>query len=73
MSRHGGKIYIIIEDSGVGFTAEQLTSPNSIGIRNVENRIQLWSREIAFYMYRVDGLTIQAIIIPESAQGGETQ
>ncbi len=71
--RHGGKIYLIIEDSGVGFTAEQLTSPNSIGIRNVENRIQLWSREIAFYMYRVDGLTIQAIIIPETAQGGETQ
>lgn len=70
--RHDGKIYIIIEDSGVGFTEEQLTSPNSIGIRNVENRIQLWSRDIAFYIYRVDGLTIQAIIIPESAQGGET-
>lgn len=70
VQERGNKIYIIIEDSGVGFTPEQLTSPTSIGLKNVENRIQLWSKEVKFYMYRIDGLTIQAVIIPESAKGG---
>ena len=49
---------------------EQLHSASSIGLKNVENRIQLWNERIQFYIYRVEGLTIQAIILPESVQGG---
>ena len=70
VEKYGEKIYIIIEDSGVGFQEEQLHSASSIGLKNVENRIQLWNERIQFYIYRVEGLTIQAIILPESVQGG---
>ena len=65
VEKHGEKIYIIIEDNGVGFQKEQLSSSTSIGLKNVENRIQLWNKKIQFYIYRVEGLTIQAIIIPD--------
>lgn len=67
--QYGDRIYIVIEDSGVGFTEEQLSSPSSIGIKNVENRAHLWNPDIRFYMYRIDGLTIQTIIIPASVKG----
>lgn len=70
MEKHGENLYIIIEDSGVGFEPDQLFSSTSIGLKNVENRIQLWNKEVKFYIYRAGGLTIQAIIIPGSVQGG---
>ncbi len=69
VEKHGETLYIIIEDSGVGFQPEQLFSSSSIGLKNVENRIQLWSKEIQFYIYRAGGLTIQAMILPCSIQG----
>ena len=69
VEKHGEKIYIIIEDSGVGFTKEQLHSPSSIGLKNVENRMNLWNKDIKFYLYRVNGLTIQAVIIPGFLKG----
>ena len=68
VEKHGEKIYIVIEDSGVGFQKEQLFSSTSIGLKNVENRIQLWNKDIEFYIYRAEGLTIQAVIIPDSVQ-----
>ena len=68
VEKHGEKIYIIIEDSGVGFQKDQLFSSTSIGLKNVENRIQLWNKDIEFYIYRAEGLTIQAVIIPDSVQ-----
>ena len=70
VEKHGENLYIIIEDSGVGFEPDQLFSSTSIGLKNVENRIQLWNKEVKFYIYRAGGLTIQAIIIPGSVQGG---
>jgi sensor histidine kinase YesM len=61
---HQDTLYIIIEDTGVGFTKEQLTSPNSIGIKNVENRIALWDKHVKLYLYRINHQSIQIIIIP---------
>ena len=59
------KIYIIIDDTGVGFSKEQLSSASSIGLSNVENRIRLWNEKTEFYIYRIDGRTVQAIIISD--------
>ena len=49
---------------GVGFKEEELNSPESIGIKNVENRISLWGPDIRLYIYRIDGRTIQVLIVP---------
>lgn len=62
--RHGDSLYILIEDNGVGFKDEELNSPDSIGIKNVENRISLWENKIKLYIYRVEGQTIQVVIVP---------
>ena len=62
--RHGDSLYILIEDNGVGFKDEELNSPDSIGIKNVENRISLWGNKIKLYIYRVEGQTIQVVIVP---------
>ena len=62
--RHGNSLYILIEDDGVGFKEEELNSPESIGIKNVENRISLWGPDIRLYIYRIDGRTIQVLIVP---------
>lgn len=64
VERHGDTIDIIIEDNGVGFTAGQLNSPNSIGIKNVETRISLWNPDVRLLIYRIEGRTIQLIVIP---------
>ena len=69
LERHEGTLYIIIEDSGVGFTEEQLNSPNSIGIKNVENRIHLWNPDVRLMIYRIEHSTIQILVIPST--GGE--
>ncbi|GLC82248.1 sensor histidine kinase [Lacrimispora brassicae] len=63
-------LYIMIEDNGVGFTGEQLNSPNSIGIKNVENRISIWNPAARLYIYRINGSTIQVIAIPQTTYGG---
>lgn len=65
ITEHAGTIYIIIEDNGVGFTQEQLNSPDSIGIRNVEKRISIWNPQVRLHIYRIGGSTIQIIVIPE--------
>ena len=62
--RHGNSLYILIENDGVGFKEEELNSPESIGIKNVENRISLWGPDIRLYIYRIDGRTIQVLIVP---------
>ncbi len=62
--RHGNSLYILIEDNGVGFKDEELNSPDSIGIKNVENRISLWGAGIKLYIYRIEGRTIQVLIVP---------
>lgn len=64
-------VYLIIEDNGVGFTTEQLSSPTSIGIKNVETRIRIWNEYAKLYIYRIDGRSIQTIIIPMPTQGEE--
>lgn len=69
LERHEGTLYIVIEDSGVGFTEEQLNSPNSIGIKNVENRIHLWNPDVRLMIYRIEHSTIQILVIPST--GGE--
>ncbi len=69
LERHEGTLYIVIEDSGVGFTKEQLNSPNSIGIKNVENRIHLWNPDVRLMIYRIEHSTIQILVIPST--GGE--
>lgn len=66
ITRHQDTLYIIIEDNGVGFTPEQLTAPDSIGIRNVETRISLWNPGVQLFIYRLDGTTIQIIVIPQT-------
>ena len=71
VTEHQNTIYIMIEDNGVGFTKEQVNSSNSIGIKNVETRIEIWNKEVQLCIYRIDNLSIQAIIIPKSAQGEE--
>lgn len=63
-------IYIVIEDNGVGFTPDQLTSPNSIGIKNVETRISLWNPQIRLLIYRIEGSTIQVLVIPQNHDNG---
>ncbi|MCD7909001.1 MAG: histidine kinase [Clostridium sp.] len=62
--RSGETLYIVIEDNGVGFTDEQLNSPNSIGIKNVETRMHLWNSRVRLLIYRVEGTTIQVLVIP---------
>lgn len=66
---HHGNIYIVIEDNGIGFTKEQLNSPNSIGIKNVENRIKIWNEQVQFFIYRIEHSSIQIIQIPKNIQG----
>lgn len=61
----GGTLYIIIEDNGVGFEPEQLNSPDSIGIKNVETRMHLWNPGVRLLIYRTEGLTIQVLVIPQ--------
>ena len=58
------KLYIIIEDNGVGFTKEEVNASTSIGIKNVETRIGLWNKKVQFFMNRIDHLSIQVIVIP---------
>lgn len=65
---YGGSLYLIIEDDGVGFTQEELSSPNSIGIKNVETRINLWNPAIRLLIYRVADRTIQIVVIPPEVQ-----
>lgn len=72
VEKHQSTIYIIIEDSGVGFTKEQVNSPSSIGIKNVENRMEIWNEQAKLCMYRNDTLSIQVIVIPYPTQGGES-
>ena len=33
-------------------------------MKNVENRISLWGPDIRLYIYRIDGRTIQVLIVP---------
>lgn len=68
VEKHQNTIYIIIEDDGVGFTKEQVNSTTSIGIKNVETRMNIWDEKVQLCMYRIDGLSIQAIVIPQTAQ-----
>lgn len=63
--RNQRTLYIIIEDNGVGFSPEQLNSPDSIGIKNVETRIHIWNPDVRLYIYRVADTTIQALVIPD--------
>lgn len=58
------KIYIIIEDTGVGFTPEELNAPTSIGIKNVETRIGLWNRDVQLFIQRVKDVSVQVLVIP---------
>lgn len=64
VQRCGETLYIVIEDNGVGFTAEQLNSPGSIGIKNVEKRMHLWNAKVRLLIYRVEDTTIQVLVIP---------
>lgn len=72
VEEHHNTVYIIIEDNGVGFTKEQINSPSSIGIKNVENRMEIWDEHAQLCMYRNDTLSIQVIVIPHLAQGEES-
>ena len=64
VKKHADRIYIIIEDDGVGFTPEQLNAPTSIGIKNVETRINLWNKDVKLFINRFDSLSIQILVIP---------
>jgi len=64
VEEHHNSIYIIIEDTGVGFTREELNAPTSIGIKNVETRIELWNKDVRLFIERIDGLSVQIIAIP---------
>lgn len=68
LERHGDTLYLIIVDDGVGFTKEQLNSPGSIGIKNVENRIHLWNPDVKLMIYRVGRSTLQILVIPPETQ-----
>lgn len=68
LERHGDTLYLIIVDDGVGFTKEQLNSPDSIGIKNVENRIHLWNPDVKLMIYRVGRSTLQILVIPPETQ-----
>ena len=57
-------LYIIIEDSGVGFTKEEVNASTSIGIKNVETRIGLWNKNVQLFMNRLDSLSVQVLVIP---------
>lgn len=64
VKEYDDKLYIIIEDNGVGFTPEELNSPTSIGIKNVETRISLWNRNVTLFIQRVNALSVQVLVIP---------
>lgn len=64
VKEHDHKLYIIIEDSGVGFTKEEVNAATSIGIKNVETRIGLWNRNVQLFINRVDKRSVQVIVIP---------
>ena len=57
-------MYIIIEDNGIGFKPEDVNSSSSIGIKNVETRIALWKQNVQLFINRVEGQSIQVIVIP---------
>ena len=69
VEKHQNTIYIIIEDDGVGFTKEQVNSTTSIGIKNVETRMNIWDENVQLCMYRIDNRSIQVIIIPQDSEG----
>lgn len=64
VKEHQNKIYIIIEDTGVGFTPEELNAPTSIGIKNVETRIELWNSDVQLFIERVKDVSVQVLVIP---------
>lgn len=64
VEEHHNTLYIMIEDTGVGFTSEQLNSPTSIGIKNVETRMRLWDSHVQLFIERIDNLSVQVIRIP---------
>lgn len=70
VEEHAHTLYIIIEDNGVGFDEKQLNAPDSIGIKNVDIRINIWNPDVRLYIYRIEGSTIQFIIIPQMTHGG---
>lgn len=59
--KEGDRLYIIIEDTGVGFEEGALDASGSIGIKNVENRIALWKSGAKLMVYREGQATIQVI------------
>jgi len=63
------KIYIIIEDTGVGFTPEELNASTSIGIKNVETRIGLWNSDVQLFIERVGDISVQVLVIPLKEEG----
>jgi len=65
IASHSNSIYISITDNGVGFKEDELQLKNSIGIKNVENRINLWDPNVKFLLYRVEGITYQFLIVPK--------
>lgn len=65
IASHSSSIYISITDDGVGFKENGFQSKNSIGIKNVENRMNLWDPNVKFLLYRVEGITYQFLIIPK--------
>ena len=64
VKEHANKLYIIIEDTGVGFTKEDINASTSIGIKNVETRIGLWNRNVQLFINRIDKLSVQVLVIP---------
>ena len=68
---HDDTIYLFIEDDGVGFTREQICSSNSIGIKNVTNRIHIWNNQVELLIFRVENHSIQIFTIPELPRQGD--
>ena len=64
VEKHSNSMYIIIEDNGIGFKPEDVNSSSSIGIKNVETRIALWKQNVQLFINRVEGQSIQVIVIP---------
>lgn len=73
VEEHQNTIYIMIEDNGVGFTEEQLLSPSSIGIKNVEARMHIWNEKITLSIYRIQDRSIQILAIPKEVEGGTNE
>ncbi len=56
--KHDNELTILIEDNGVGFVVEKLSSESGIGLKNIQSRVAFLNGEVIFDSYPGKGTTV---------------